>query len=243
MDYLYLVVAAFTMWMLIDAYRRQVDYIWFWVILLFPGIGAAAYFFAVKLADFSGSWWPFGPRRPSLDELRYRAEQAPTLASRLELAQGLIARGQHVEAIPLLEAAQRQEPEHCQVLYSLAVCCAEQGHPDKSVALLEQIIARERAWSDYSAWRLLVAARAQNGDSTGALTTCRELERLAPTLQNRCLLVERLLAEGMTDEARLVLEESLEAHRYAPGPVRRRNRTWAGHARRLRKRIRVASRA
>jgi len=63
--------------------------------------------------------------------------------------------------------------------------------------------------------------------------------RLAPTLEHRCLLVERLIADGLTDEAQSVLDESLEAHRYAPAPIRRRNRRWASHARQLGKRIRL----
>jgi hypothetical protein len=244
MEYLYLAATAFTAWMLIDAYRRQVDHTWFYIVLFFPVAGPLAYFFTVKLTDWPGiRVGPFGSGQASLDELRYRAEQTPTLTSHLELAEGLMERGHHDEAIPHLEAAQRWEPEHSQVLYNLAVCYTEQGHPEKASPLLDQIIARDRAWSDYAAWRLLATAKAQAGDSAAALATCRALERLAPTLENRCLLVERLLAEGMADEARLLLEESLEAHRYAPMAIRRRNRRWAGHARRLRKRIRVATRA
>lgn len=236
LDFLWLIQAAFTIWMLVDAYRRQADTIWFWVILV-PFVGAWAYFFAVKVGDFTGfgSW--SGPRRLSLDELRYRAEQAPSLASQLELAECLMERRQHAEAVPLLEAALKREPEHCQVLYALAFCHNELGHPEIAMPLLDQVLVRDRCWSDYRAWRLLIASRGQSGDGLGALELSRELVRLAPTLEHRCLLAERLLAEGQGDEARAVLEESLEAHRYAPGPVRRRNRRWVSRARQLRKRV------
>ncbi len=188
--------------------------------------------------------WPslFGPRKPSLEELRYRAEQTPTLATHLALAEGLIERGRHNDAIAPLEEARKVEAEHCQVLYYLALCQTEQGHPETALPLLEKIRARDRAWADYAAWRLLVAAKAQGGDSAGALAVCRDLVRLAPTLQHRCLLVERLHAEGLSEEAWSVLQESLEAHRYAPAPVRRLNRRWASHARRLQKKLRVISR-
>jgi len=244
LEYLGLIQMALTIWMLIDAYRRQAEPIWFWIILLTWGVGAWVYFFVVKLPDFSvGSLFAAGPRRPSLDELRYRAEQTPTLSSRLDLAEGLIDRGHHAEAIPSLEAARKQEPDHCQVLYLLALCHTEQGHPEKGLPLLDQVINRDRGWGDYAAWRLKVAARAQGGDSPGALAVSRELVRLAPTLQHRCLLVERLLADGLMEEARHLLDESLEAYRFAPGPVRRRDRRWAGHAKQLKKRVRVTSRA
>jgi len=42
--------------------------------------------------------------------------------------------------------------------------------------------------------------------------------------------------EGLTEEAHKLLEQSLEAHRFSPGPLRRLNRRWAGVARRLQKR-------
>jgi hypothetical protein len=234
MDYQLLVVlqSAFTVWMLVDAYRRQVDIFWYWVILI-PGAGAFVYFFVVKLPDFRLPGNLFGPRKPSLDELRYQAEQAPTLARDLALAEALVERNQHAEAMPHLESARKREPEHCQVLYLLALCHTEQGHPEKAIPLLETVLQRDRHWSDHAAWRLLVAARGQNGDGAGAVTTCRELVKLAPTLQYQCLLAERLLMEGQNDEARTLLDESLEAHRYSPGPIRRRNRRWARHAQKL----------
>jgi hypothetical protein len=235
MEYLVFAQLAFTVWMLIEAARRQEEALWFWVVLLVPVVGAWSYFVLIKLADYSAAGWPFGPRRPSLDELRYQAAQAPTLARDLALAEALIERSQHAEAVPHLEAALHREPDHCQVLYLLALCHTEQGHPEKALPLLQTILHRDRHWSDYAAWRLLIAARGQNGDGLGALAACRELVKLAPTLQYQCLLAERLMMEGMTDAARNVLEEALEAHRFSPGPIRRRNRRWARHARRLQK--------
>lgn len=233
---------AFTVWMLYDAYRRQVEPMWYFLILVLQPVGAIVYFCVHKLPEFnSHRFWPFGPRRPSLDELRYRAEQTPTLTTRLDLAQALIDQGHHADAIAPLQAALKLEPDHGQVLYNLALCHTEQGHPDQALPLLDRILARDRAWSDYKAWRLLVMARAQNGDSPGALAATRDLVRLSPTLQHRCLLVERLLADGLTEEANTVLEKSLEEYRFAPAHVRRRNRPWASHARQLRRRIRMAS--
>src|SRR5262245_27532049 len=99
--------------MLIDAYHRSVEAFWFWVILLFQPIGAWVYFFAVKFQgwrDRPGVSLPFFQGGPSLKELRYRAQQSPTLANHLALAQRLIARREHAEAEPHLEAALKVEP-------------------------------------------------------------------------------------------------------------------------------------
>ncbi len=78
-----------------------------------------------------------------------------------------------------------------------------------------------------------MTAQDQSGDRAGALVSCRELARLAPTLQNRCLLADHLLEQGQKIEARALLEQSLRDHDFAPGHVRRRDSRWAVEARRL----------
>ncbi len=236
--WLSLAASAFTVWMLIDCYRRGADQIWFWIILFCPGIGAFAYFFAVKARDFQGfdgaSWFQ---RRPSLAELHFRAEQTPSLANRLALAERLIEKQEYAEALPHLEAALKTEPDHGRVLYALALCHTRHGQPQAALPLLEKLVAKDPRWSNYAAWPVLVAARRACGDPKGALEGSRDLVRLSPTLEHQCLLAEHLLDEGLTDDARSLLEKALRDHDFAPGPARRRNRRWARVARQLQKRI------
>lgn len=232
----YLAQAAFTIWMVVDAYRRRAEYFWFFLILFVPGIGAWAYFFAVKAGDFNWSWdWLRWQRRPSLAELRYRAEHVPTLTHRLDLAERLVEQQEFDEAVPHLEAVLAQEPGLSPALSALALCHHEQGRSEQAVALLEKIIARDSSWSDYAAWRSLIKVRADCGQNDRALAAGRELVRVSPSLQHQCLLAECLLAEGLASEAGKVLDRALEDHQYAPGFVRRRNRPWASRAKRLRK--------
>jgi hypothetical protein len=236
--WLSLATAAFTVWMLIDCYRRGSDQVWFWIILFFPLLGPFAYFFAVKARDFQGhDGWSWLQRRPSVEELRFHAEQTPSLANRLALAERLLEKGEYPEATPHLEAARKTEPDHGRVLYSLAICHTRQGRPGEAVPLLEKLIAKDPRWSNYAAWPALAEARRECGDHLGGLEAAREVVRLAPTLEHRCLLAEYLLDEGLTDEARSLLDEALRDHDFAPGPVRRRNRRWARVARQLQKRI------
>jgi hypothetical protein len=234
---------AFMVWMLIDAYRRRAETFWFWVILFLPGLGSWVYFFAVVLRDFRGPNLGGLFQRPaSLEELRYRAEHLPTLVSHLELAERLIELGHHAEALPHLQAAQKMEPEHPRPLFALALCHKEQGHADLAVPLLEGLLARDPRWHNYAAWHLLIESRAAAGDPAGAVASCRELARLAPSLEHTCLLSEHLLRAGQAGEADRLLEASLRDHDYAPGPIRRRNSRWAAEARRLRKRAAEAGR-
>ncbi len=229
--------AAFTIWMLVDAYQRGAEIFWYWIILCIPGIGAWAYFFAVKAGDHQLlNLANLFHRRVPLDELRYQAEHVPTLTSHLALAERLIEMKEHTEAMQHLESARKREPEHPQVLYLLALCYTETENPAQAVPLLEKVIERDRRWSDYMAWRLLIRVRKLGNESSSALESARDLARIAPTLQHRCLLAELLLDEGKHDEAYELLEQSLEEHRYAPSLSRRRNRPWASQARRLQKR-------
>jgi hypothetical protein len=229
---------AFTIWMLVDAYRRQAEGYWYFIIFFVPVIGPLAYFFVVKVQDYHGlrvaSFLPpFLSGRPSLGELRFRAEQTPTFASHLALAERLVERGEYEEALPQLEAAARVEPDHGQVLFDTARCHARLGQPELALPLLERLTAKEPRWSGYAAWYLLIEVRTELGDRAGAVESCRELTRLAPTLRHQCLLAEHLLDEGQDEEVQPLLRKALLEHQYIPASLRWRNRRWAGTARRL----------
>jgi hypothetical protein len=232
---LYYLQGAFTIWMLVDAFRRSEGY-WPWVILFVPGLGAWGYFFAVMVPRWTGGrGWslPTFRRGPSLDELRFRAEHSPTLANHIDLAERLTEKGEFVEAVPHLDEVLRREPDHCRALFLLAKCHAGQGQLDKAIPCLETITARERYWSNYAAWYALVEMRGEAGDPGGAADSCRELARLSPTLRHRCLLAEKLLDADRPEEARRVLDEALREHQYAPTNIRWRNWRWASQAKRL----------
>ncbi len=235
---------ALTIWMLVDASRRRVEPFWYFIVLIVQPFGAWAYFLIHKLPDWrGGSLGGLGglgglfQRRASLDELRYRVQQTPTLANHLALAERLVEWQEYAEAVPHLETVVQREPQHCHALFALATSHTRLGKADQAVPVLEKLIARDRWWSNYAAWRLMIEAKEALADRVGALETCRELARLAPTLENRCLLAEQLLSHGLVDEARALLQTSLDEHRFAPGPIRRRNRHWASVARRLQRQI------
>jgi hypothetical protein len=235
----YLLQLAFTIWMMVDAYHRGVEGFWYWIILFFQPIGAWAYFFAVKLrtirlpwlrsAGASATW----ERKLSLDELRYRVERAPTVANRLALAERLMDRDRHEDAIVHLEAILQVEPGYCQALHALAECRLATGEPTHAVHALERLIQRDRRWSHYKAWRTLIQAHQARREPADALQACRELEKQLPTLENKCLLAEHLLDNSLKAEAVDLLDRALEDHHYAPWGTRFRNWRWARAARKL----------
>jgi hypothetical protein len=228
--------AAFTIWMLVDANRRGVEGSWFAFILLVQPIGAWAYFFVHKMKDFrDASRWlaDLFHLRPSLDELRYRLNQSPTPANRMALGERLVEDGQYAEALPHLQAVLQREPDHCLFLFLLAFTQRSLGQPEQARAPLEKLIARHPGWKDYKGWHQLVAVCQESGDQPGALDRCRELARIAPTLENKCLLASLLNKVGEPLEARKVVEQGLIDYRYLTGVSRRRDRRWVSKAKQL----------
>jgi hypothetical protein len=237
---LYLAQVAITIWMLVDANRRGVEYYWYWIILAFQPIGPWAYFFIYKARELQGGHgWLSGVfhRRPSMRELRHRVERSPTPANQLELGERLVEGAAYAEAVPYLEAMLVREPEHCPALFLLATCRRGQGHPGQAIPLLQKLLARQLGWSNYRALRMLIDVQREAGDITGAVANCRTLAQAAPTLENRCLLAEYLVNAGDASGARKVLEQGLEDYQYLSGPSRRRDRRFVGTARKRLKQL------
>lgn len=228
---------AFTVGMVVHAYRNSSEMLWYWVILFFQPLGAWIYFFAIILRNVriggGVSTGPLWQKKLSLDELRYRAERTPTVVNRMALAQRLMERGHHAEAIPLLEAVMAADDIYCQPMHDLAVCHLAGNEPAKAVALLKRLLQRDYRWSHYRAWRTLIDAHSACNDPVEALKACRELEKMVPTLENKCLLAEHLVDNRLQPEAIELLDQALEDHAYSPLNKRLKNWRWARLAQRL----------
>jgi hypothetical protein len=231
----YYAQSIFTIAMLIHAYRAGAEWFWFLIIFFVQPIGAWAYFILVFLRGFrigdSGGWqWQ---RKLSLDELRYHAERMPTVNTRLALAQGLMAKSRHAEAIPILEAILATDQIHCQAMHDLALCHLACAQPKEAVAMLQRLMQRDSRWAYYKAWRTLIEAHVACANPAEALKACRELAKMVPTLENQCLLAEHLLENNLHAEAADILMQALEDLSFAPLGKRLKNWGWARHARKL----------
>ncbi len=236
---LYLAQGALTIWMLIDASRRDIHPYWFWIILAFQPLGAWAYFVSYKLKDFTsgGSWLAnLFTRRPSLEELRYRVEQAPTVARHLELAERLIEAHEYEESESHLKSVLQHEPEHGAALMALAECYRQTDRPAEAVPLLLKLVAQRPNWRDYLAWHNLIDTYQAAGNPTEAVAQARKLSQVVPTLENKCRLARCLTESGNVPEARQVLEKALDDYRYSQNPSRK-DRRWVGRAKQLLKEL------
>lgn len=243
--WMYYAQLAFTLGMLIHAFRTGAELFWYFIIFLIQPFGSWAYFFLVFLRSFrfsSGvSAGPLWQRKLSLAELRFRAERTPTVNNRLALAEALMEKGKHAEAIPLLEAVLAADQIHCQAMHDLALCHLVCNQPQQAVAMLDRLMRRDSRWSYYRAWRTLIDAHVACGQPGDALKAARDYERMVPTLENKCLLAEHLLDNKLKSEAIHVLDLALEEHSFAPLAKRLKNWKSARHAHRLLKEAETAS--
>src|SRR5205085_12567545 len=109
------------------------------------------------------------------------------------------------------------EPDYCAGLYALAVCRLATGAAEQAVAPLEKLIHRDSRWANYRAWPTLVDVQLARGRPADALAACRGLEKRLPTLENKCLLAEHLLDNGIPSEAVQLLDRRWRTITTAPG--------------------------
>src|SRR5688572_16118041 len=87
---------AFTVAMLIHAYRNGAEVFWYFLIFLLQPFGAWAYFAVVFIRSVRWGGVSTGPtwqRKLSLAELQYRADKTPTVNNKLALAEALMVKG------------------------------------------------------------------------------------------------------------------------------------------------------
>jgi hypothetical protein len=235
-NWLYYLQAAFTVWMLYDCVKRRADTLWY-VITMVP-FGAWVYFFAVKIHDYDLRWLRarITPREP-LDALRYRARETPSFDNRLKLAERLRDDKLFVEAAQVYEQAHAMRQQNKAVLFGLAGCHLAQGHDAAAVEVLEKLVALDEGYEDHAAATALAEALARLGRDEEALELFRSVARRSSALVHQVAYAQALVDAGHFEQASGVLAKALEAYRYAPPYVRRRERRAARNAEALRKKL------
>ena len=230
---------AFTIWMAVEAARSGNSY-WIWIIIVFQPIGPWIFFFVEMRERVFGRLFVRLPamshlfeRKTPLDQLEYHAQQSPTVANQVALAERLVELGRFQDAVVPLEAALKREPDFAPATFKLARCRYELHDSAEAERLLTTIVSKDPRWSDYAAWRLLLDVQEDLKRHDALLDTARQLVRMAPRLEHKVILADRLARMNQEGEARLVLENALQEQRFVTGAARRINRPHVRRAQRL----------
>jgi hypothetical protein len=227
-------VLAFKIWMAIDAGRRRLEYYWFMIIFFVP-FGAVVYFFVHKLDEFNlHKLVTLFRSPPTIDQLKYRYRDSPSLDNRLALAHGLAEMGRHVEAIVEFEGILASRPDEHAALWGLGMSRAALGELEEASAELAKLVSAAPSYNDWEPWAMLAGIQHKRGLRSESLETLRTLVRKSSRADHQMLLAEALIAAERYEEAEVMLERICEDHDHAPDFVRRRDRRVVARARRLR---------
>ena len=239
MTLLYLLQAAFTIWMLVDAVQRRP--IVYWYVIIFLPFGPLVYFFAFKIHDYDLAWlrrvMRTEPPSPSIAELRERLRQSPSLQNRMRLANGLHDAREYAEAAEIFEAILESRADEPDALYGLGRCRMELGEPEAAVELLSKLTAKNRAYRDYAACLELAEALAKAGRDDDAIELLEGVARSSPRPQHGVALARHLIAAARIERAQEVLREAVADHERSPAAIQRRDRDAAREAAALLKSI------
>lgn len=224
MQLLYGVQMAFTIWMMVDCFRRGAPA--YWYMMLWVPFGPLVYFFAVKIHDFDlgplKRWFGVG-RPPSIEALRWRLEQTPSATNRLALANALTEAGSALEeAAGLFREVLRRDDGDRGAHLGLARALALAGRRDDALVALSPLLELDANFADGAGRHLLAGLLWDLGRRDEALVEFEQLAR-GGRMEHRVLHARRLLAAGQTDAARHRLTAALEDYRHAPRFIQRRD--------------------
>jgi len=231
---------AFSLWMLVDAFRRE-EWMWVLFMFLFPVFNAILYFFLVYRgapAAYSGGFHlPGQHKRERIAELEKQIHLLDKAHHHLELADIQFQRGKFKLAEESYLRALEREPQDIDARAHYGQCLLRLNRASEARAYLEDVCV-ENPKHDYGySLMALAEARAALGDADGAIAIWEQVVTQHSYARARAQLAELLAAKGQTERARKFAEEVLFEDKVAPEYQRKQERPWVARAKKLLKRL------
>ncbi|MGH9337387.1 MAG: tetratricopeptide repeat protein, partial [Vicinamibacteria bacterium] len=224
---LYVLGTAFTLWMAVECVRRGNTSPWLWIILIFPTVGAAVYFFAEVLSP--RTFFSRGPRAASsreVNHLRAEVRRLDNSEAWTDYAHALRSRKRFPEALEAAEKACARDPENLRALYERGLAQSACEKFREAAVSLARVVERAPGHDSGEARFTLALAQEGNGDKVEARRTLESLARTT-SLPKVLFRLASLQAEaGDTQKARETLERIVEESEYVPAYHRREMRPW-----------------
>ena len=236
---LWLLLAAFQIWMFVDAIRRHE---WFWAVFiwLFPGLNAVLYFFLVYRAApaaTSGFELPGAHDRRRIKELQAQIHHLDKAHHHSQLGDIYFQQGKFARAEASYRAAIERDPQDLDTRAHLGQCLLRQKRPAEARPLLEGVVA-ENPKHDYG-YSLMALAETLTalGDTEAALRAWQEVTANHSYPRAKVQLAELYLAKNEPALARAELEGVLNDDPHAPAFQRKRDRVWVQRAKSLMRKL------
>jgi len=238
-----LLVALFTIWMIIDAIRRQ-EYIWAAIMVFFPGISPILYFFFVYRAqprpagDSSGFELPGTYNRHRIKELQAHIHHLDKAHHHSELGDIYFQQGKFQDAEKCYRAAIERDAADIDFQAHLGQCLLRQGKADEAAPLLERIV-QTNPKHDYGHTLMAYAETlAKLGRKDDALAAWKQVLEHHTYGRARVQLAGLYLERGEKELARRELKEFLIDESHGPAFQKKQDKPWTRRAKALLKDIR-----
>ena len=212
------------------------------MIIIFPGIGCAIYFFAVILPEMRNSQAARDAGQTVKDTLdphrKLRAysddlEMSDTVENKLKLADELCRKGQPAEAIPFLIAClDGPFADNPDILARLANAYFDLDAFEDCVGTLEHLIEANPDHQNQDLHLLYARALEQNGDTSRALEEYIDVSAYFSGPEAKYRHAELLMALDRPEAARPLYKDILKGAKFAAPHVRKRHQEWIDAAER-----------
>jgi hypothetical protein len=235
---------VFTIWMLVECMRRRQFMPWGWIILFFPGIGAAIYFVVEVQTAFS---IPGLGGESSQSQVRFRKHRvtgAQVREARIEvqrldnapawsdLAVVLGAKKRWAESEEAAARSIAKDADELEPRYARGRALYELGRHSEAIEELERVLKTDPN-HDYGDARLACAkAHEAAGNLAAALVHYRRLGEGSSRPDVLYHLAEVLHRSGDETAAKATLQRIVDEAELAPSFARRRQRPWVARAKR-----------
>jgi hypothetical protein len=238
---LFLLLGAFQLWMLIDAVRRK-EWMWFFLMLVFPGLCTLWYFFSVYRSSPSvtltqGFELPGAHDRRRIKELQAQIHHLDKAYHYSQLADIYFQQGKLAKAETCYRAALERDSSDLAPRAHLGQCLLRLKRPAEARPLLEGVIA-ENPKHDYGYTMMALAETLTAlGETDAALNLWLQVKQGHTYPRAQVQLAEIYLAKNQPDLARAELQDVISDDLHAPAFQRKRDRVWFRRAKSLLRKI------
>jgi hypothetical protein len=231
-----LLMAIFQIWMLIDAARRQ-EWMWFFIMLIFPGLGTLWYFFYVYRGSAGpvtrGFELPGAFDRRRIKELEAQIHHLDKAYHHSQLGDIYFQQGKLDKAEACYRAAMERDAEDIDTHAHLGQCLLRQNRPAEARPLLEGVVA-ENPKHDYGHTQMALAETLMAlGETDAAIAVWQRVMQSHTYPRARVQLAEIYLSRQQPDLARPVLNEVIADEAHTLPFQRKRDRVWVRRAQKL----------
>jgi hypothetical protein len=237
---LHIIIALF---FAVHAVRSRQNMYWLFILLMFPLLGSAVYFFAIYLPEMQGSRHARAAGRAvtrlinpdrAVREARAALDLAPTVQNRLRLADALLEAGEAGQAREQFEQAATGPFAHDPaLLLGLARACLAAGDAAQAKAALQTLFDAQPAARKQAAPTLLHAQILAAAGAPDARAAFEQALACADDAAARCLYGEWLQTQNNEPDrlrALALFDDILADAQHWPRHARDHNRPWLQRA-------------